>query len=112
MKSLSLEEISNMVMEQARIKGFGVDLQDVNIPEKFALIHTEVSEAFEAYRKKDTDGEHGTAIELGDALQRILHLARLLDIDIEKAVLRKLSNNKDRIWDWENLNEKGPGKKI
>ena len=54
------------------------------------------------------DSDHGFAKELGDAVQRILHLCGVMGVDIEKAILEKLESNKDRVWDWDNLNEASP----
>jgi len=93
-------------MKQAKEKGFGVKPEDVNISEKIALMHSEISEAFEAYRKKNIEGKHGFKEELGDVVQRILHLCGIFDIDIEKEILKKLKSNKDREWNWKELNEK------
>lgn len=92
-------------MEQAEAKGFGVKPDEVNVAEKIALIHSEVSEAFEAYRHKNIDGRDGFTEELGDAIQRILHLAGTMNIDVEKAILKKLESNKNRTWQWSDMNE-------
>lgn len=105
MKSLTLAELQSFVLDQAKAKGFGISISEVNVAEKFALIHSEISEAYEAYRNKDFDGDHGVAIELGDALQRILHLAGILEIDLEAAIAKKLADNKSRSWNWDKLNE-------
>jgi NTP pyrophosphatase (non-canonical NTP hydrolase) len=104
-ESLSLQQLTTLVMHQAKEKGFGVTPEDINVPEKIALIHSEVSEAYEAYRHKNMQGKDGFEEELGDVLQRLLHLCGVLDINLEAAVLKKLDYNKTRTWDWDNLNE-------
>ena|SRR3989304_4792424 len=103
--SITIEELTKLIMKQAKEKGFGTKPEEIAVSEKIALIHSEISEAFEAYRHKDMDGEHGFKHELGDALSRILHLAGIMDIDIENAILKKLDNNKGRKWDWKKMNE-------
>ncbi len=105
MKNLTLKELTKLVMRQAREKGFGTKPKETNVPEKIALIHSEISEAYEAYRHKKMKGKGGFEEELGDAVQRILHLCGSLDIDIEKVILKKLGSNKGRKWDWKKLNE-------
>jgi len=92
-------------MQQAKEKGFGTTPAEVDIPEKIALIHSEVTEAFTAYRHKNMQGKDGFEEELGDVIIRVLHLCGALNINIEAAILKKLEYNKDRTWDWDNLNE-------
>ena len=104
-RSLSINELTELVMEQARAKGFGVTPADINVAEKIALIHSEVSEAFEAYRHKNIGGKDGFEEELGDIIQRVLHLGGVFDIDMEQAILKKLAYNKSRQWNWDKLNE-------
>lgn len=103
---MDIKELQELIMKQAKEKGFGVKSSDVNVGEKIALIHSEISEAFEAYRHKKIDGEHGFKEELADSVIRILHLAGMFDVDIEKQILKKLETNDGRNWDWDNLNEK------
>lgn len=103
---MEIKELQNLIMKQAQEKGFGVNSNEVNVGEKIALIHSEISEAFEAYRHKDIDGEHGFKRELGDAVQRILHLCGVFEIDIEKEILVKLESNKKRKWNESKMNEK------
>lgn len=74
-----------------------------NIPEKLALIHSEISEALEAYRdgKMETytheNGKpDGFEVELADAVIRIADLCGYLNIDLESAILRKAAYNSTR----------------
>jgi len=105
MKELTLRELTQLVLKQAQEKGFGTAPGDINVGEKIALIHSEISEAFEAYRHKNFDGKDGFKEELGDAVQRILHLAGIFNIDIESEILKKIESNKGRKWDWKEMNE-------
>ncbi len=105
MEKLTLEQISILVMEQAKAKGFGTTPEEINVAEKVALIHSEVSEAFQAYRHKNIKGKDGFEEEMGDVIQRILHLCGVLGVDIEGSILDKLAYNKDRKWNWDKMNE-------
>jgi len=93
-------------MQQAKEKGFGTKPEDIDVAEKITLIHSEISEAFEAYRYKNIYGKDGFAEELGDAVQRIFHLCGIFDVDLEEAIIKKLRVNKDREWEWDKMNEK------
>jgi len=105
MKDLTIKNLTDLVMEQAKEKKFGTKPDEINVAEKIALVHSEISEAFEAYRHKNIDGRDGFKEELGDAVQRILHLCGVFNIDIEKEILKKIDSNKNREWKWNNINE-------
>ena len=104
-EKITLEQLSALVMAQAKEKGFGTKPEEVNVGEKIALIQAEISEAYEAYRHKNMHGEDGFKEEMGDAIQRILHLCGILNIDVSEAILEKLHYNEARTWDWKKMNE-------
>src|SRR3989339_1793134 len=97
---MEIKQLTDIIMEQAKQKGFGTKPEDINVAEKIALIHSEVSEAFEAYRHQNIDGKDGFKEELGDVIQRILHLAGIFEINQEKEILKKIGSNENRDWDW------------
>lgn len=83
----------------------------VNIPEKLALIHSEISEALEGDRKSLMDDKLPQytmlTVELGDAIIRIAHLMGYLQskavsiedknkLDLSKAIVDKLNFNRVR----------------
>ncbi|TSC81855.1 MAG: hypothetical protein G01um101420_768 [Parcubacteria group bacterium Gr01-1014_20] len=105
MEKLSIDELTELILAQAREKGFGAKPEEINVAEKIALIHSEISEAYEAYRHKNIDGKDGFKEELGDAIQRILHLCGVFGINVGEEIIKKIESNKGRNWDWDKLNE-------
>lgn len=99
-----LNELGYHIHETARQKGF-YDNEHIKgvlrntapnpslLPEKIALMHSELSEALEAWRDEDEDqvGE-----ELVDALIRILDTLYWKGYDIDAIVLAKMEKNRDR----------------
>lgn len=67
---------------------------------KMSLIHSEISEALEAFRKdlKDDKIPHraGVEVELADAIIRICDLAGKMNLDLGGAILEKLEYNSKR----------------
>ena len=105
MTNLTINQLTQIILQQAKQKGFGTKPEDINVGEKMALIHSEVSEAYEAYRHKNIKGKNGFQEELGDIIQRVLHLCGIFNIDIEEEILKKVKRNNKRNWDWDKLNE-------
>ncbi|MNQ87982.1 hypothetical protein D3C85_1032280 [compost metagenome] len=75
-------------------------LDQVNVPEKLCLIHSEISEAMEGHRKNLMDDKlphrKMLEVELADALIRILDLAGFLGLDMAGATAEKLAFNMQR----------------
>lgn len=71
-----------------------------NIPEMLCLVHSEISEAMEGYRKNLMDDKlpHRSMleVELADAVIRIFDMAGGLDMDLEGAIYEKVEFNKSR----------------
>ena len=94
----------NRFYELAKRKGWwdGVINREKVIPEKLALIHSEVSEALEDFRDSKMEivisGEKPTGfpIELADVIIRVYDLAGALGIDLDEAVEIKHNYNKTR----------------
>lgn len=98
---VTISDAQERVFVWAKSKGW-CD-REVSIPEQIALIHSEASEALEAWRNKEplshTD-EHGkpqgVASEYADILIRVLHYSALLGIDLEAEFVRKMAYNDTR----------------
>lgn len=71
-----------------------------NIPEMLCLIHSEISEAMEGYRKNLMDDKlpHRTMleVELADTVIRICDMAGGLGLDLDGAINEKLEFNANR----------------
>lgn len=84
----------------------------VNVPEKLCLVHSEVSEAMEGHRK-DKQDEHlphrkSFEVELGDAMIRMSDLAGYTELDLAGAIIEKLAYNQTRAdHKLENRNKEG-----
>jgi len=84
----SCRKIQKAVFANKKSKGFNT----TNVPLEFCLIEGELSEAFEAWRKKKDDlGE-----EIADVVIYLFGLASILKIDLGQEIIRKINKNKKR----------------
>jgi hypothetical protein len=78
----------------------GEQYANINIPEKIALIHSELSEALEGYRQDLMDDKlvdrPMIEVELADAVHRIFGLAIILKLDLGGAYVEKAAYNRTR----------------
>lgn len=101
METMTITEMVDRCYEQAKASGWTE--KEVPIPEQIALIHSEASEALESYRNREPlswttayGKPQGISSEFADILIRVGHYSRLLGIDLEAEVIRKLEYNATR----------------
>lgn len=105
-KHVTIEDVINECHATALAHGWWDADTPVNIPEKLALIHSEISEALEDYRNAplhlqvpitDDKGKPiGFPSELADVVIRVFDLAGWLQIDLSTAIAVKMEYNKSR----------------
>jgi NTP pyrophosphatase (non-canonical NTP hydrolase) len=92
-------ELENTVTRIANEHGFA-DVP-IDVPRALCLIHSEVSEALEAYRKGNPPDDHipnfsGLEAEMADIVIRIMHFAKTHQLNVPAAIEAKIRYNKSR----------------
>ena len=102
---LNFNTFAEHVHNKSRAAGWYTDINTGqplvrNVPEMLCLIHSEISEAMEGYRKSKMDDKlpHRKMIEveLADTIIRIGDLAQYLNLDVEGAITEKIAYNDHR----------------
>lgn len=88
-----IKKLQKEIHELAISKGWYKS--EIGVPELLCLIHSEVSEALEAYRDFD---DTLMAEELADVAIRLMDMAEYLDVDLQAEILRKHEKNRGRPW--------------
>lgn len=85
---IDLKQLQKDIYKNKLNKGFNVT--DIN--KEFYLTYGEMAEAYEAWRKKQTDvGE-----EIADVVIYLLGLSEILNVNLENEILKKVNKNKHR----------------
>jgi NTP pyrophosphatase (non-canonical NTP hydrolase) len=100
----NLNELARHVYQVARDKGYWEDGTDHHIS-AVANLHSEVSELFEAFKRKRLNEPCDKPIdlnceeeELADIIIQALEYAAYYKVDIERAVTQKMIYNSQREW--------------
>ena len=87
---MNMKEMQKEIWQNKINKGFNTT--DVN--KEFCLLYAEVSEAYEAWKKKKDDlGE-----ELADIAIYLMGLSEMLGFDLEYEIINKVKKNEKRVY--------------
>ncbi|NMB53842.1 MAG: nucleotide pyrophosphohydrolase [Leptolinea sp.] len=106
---MHLSELSQAMDDFVRAKGwYNVDSPRRQTPRNIAIsLSLEVAEILEHYQwKEQTASREELSGELADVALYLLQLARLNYIDLEQAILAKLTVNYNREWDKQSAEKK------
>jgi len=98
----TIEELSQMMTDLVRAKGwFDEDTKRKQTPRNMACsLSIEAAEVLEHFQWTDEIlHKDELASELGDVFLYLMQLAKISEIDLEDAVLRKIEVNYGRTWE-------------
>lgn len=93
-------EVATIIHQNAIKKGWWEN-NNRNVGEILCLIHSEISEACEAFREGNPPDKHlpkfsGAEVELADTVIRIMDFAKAFGLNVPGAVLAKIEYNETR----------------
>ena len=108
----TMENLQKNLHQNSVDHGFWEEVDNTSVPTKLCLIHSEVSEALESYRKGNPPCEKtypsslnsepvkldisSIAEEMADVVIRVMDLCEHLHIDLGRAILAKADYNRNR----------------
>ena len=87
---MNMKEIQKEIWDNKVNKGFNI--ADVN--KEFCLLHGEVAEAYDAWKKKKDDLNE----ELADIAIYLMGLSEMLGFDLADEIEKKVSKNEKRVY--------------
>jgi NTP pyrophosphatase (non-canonical NTP hydrolase) len=91
---IDLKKLQKNIFQNKLDKGFNTT--DIN--KEFCFIYGELSEAYDAYRKKKNDlGE-----ELADVAIYLMGLSEIMGFDLEEEIMKKVAKNEKRKYEKSN----------
>lgn len=117
---VSLRDLQDLCHLCSRRSGWWEGVEQRNLDEvigtKFVLIHSEISESMEGFRKNKMDdhlkNRKAVEVEMADAIIRILDTAEYLGLNIAEALMEKLAYNATRADHKPENRKKDGGKKF
>ena len=89
-RGMDIESGQKLAWENKVAKGFNT----TDVPLEFCLLHGEVAEAFDAWRK----GREDVGEELADVAIYLLSLAEMTGVDLQGEVEAKIAKNASRVY--------------
>ncbi len=109
---MDIAELSQAMDDFVRSKGwYEANSLRKQTPRNIAIsLSLEAAEILEHFQwNEETKDQEELSGELADVALYLLQLARLNDIDLENAIMKKLSKNYQRTWDMDSSSWKGEG---